>query len=322
VALQKLLWKLGNQREFTLLIFIGILLGIFALTTPTMLSGKNMMDLLQNMVVICLLTFGMITVIIARGIDLSIGAIMGYVTLLVGKLAVAGWPLWALIAAGLIAGLIAGALNGLLVTVVKLPPIIATLGTLSIYSGLMYIITNGQWITNLPKQLIVLGKFEVWGIPGRMVILAVILLVMVLVLQFSVFGRYIYAVGNNPNAAKLAGIPEAPVVFITYLIAGLCAALAGILYVSYTGFTTPTTGIDMQMKAIAAAVICGTSVFGGRGTPIGGILGSFLLVIIASCLVFYHLPAIWNKAAEGLIILIAVVSDSMLVNKTRKLGGR
>jgi len=319
--LQKILWKLSLQRELSLLVFIGLLLGIFAITTPAMLSGENIVDLLQNLVVISLLTLGILIVIIARGIDLSIGAIMGFVTLFVSKLATLGWPLWTLILAGLVAGLIAGAINGLLVTIVKLPPIIATLGTLSIYAGLMYVITKGQWMTNLPKHLTVLGNFEILGIPGRMVILAVVIVIVLLFLQFSVPGRYIYAVGNNPHAAKLAGISERPIVFLTYVIAGLLAATAGILYVSYTGFSTPTTGVDMQMKAIAAAVIGGTSVFGGRGTAIGGVLGALLLVLISSCLVFYHLPAIWNKAAEGLIILIAVVADSMFENKTKKLEG-
>lgn len=318
--MQQLLWRLSNQRELSLLVFIGFLVIVFAVTTPAMLSGENIIDLLQNLVVICLLTIGVLVVILARGIDLSIGATMGFVTLLVGKLAVAGWPLWALIIAGLVAGLIAGAINGLLVTVVKLPPIIATLGTLSIYSGLMFVVTKGQWMTGLPKHLTVLGSFTIFGIPGRMVILGVFLLIVILFLQFSVLGRYIYAVGNNPKAANLAGISDGPIVFVTYLIAGATAALAGILYVSYTGFTTPTMGIDMQMKAIAAAVIGGTSIFGGRGTPIGGFLGSVLLVMIASSLVFYHLPAIWNKAAEGLIILIAVIADAAFENKSQKLG--
>lgn len=314
-----MLWKIGNNRELSLFLFICLLLFVFAVTTPSMLAPGNVVDLLHNTVVICILTLGAIVVIIARGIDLSIGAIMGFVTLLVGKLAIAGWPLWAIILAGMMAGIIAGCVNGALVTLTKLPPIIATLGTLSIYSGAMYMVTEGQWVTNLPDSLLILGSFQILGvIPGRMAIMALILIGTILFLQVSVKGRHIYAVGNNPIATRLAGIKEKRVVFQTYVIAGLLSAIAGILYISYTGFSTPTTGIDMQLKAIAAAVIGGASVFGGRGTPFGGLLGSFLLVIIASSLVYYHLPAIWNQAAEGAIILIAVIVDSILAKQSSK----
>jgi ribose/xylose/arabinose/galactoside ABC-type transport system permease subunit len=286
-----------------------------------MLSADSIVDILHNLVVTCLLATGLLIVIIAKGIDLSIGAIMGFVTLVVAKMAVAGMPLWILVLVGIGVGIVLGAINGFLVTVVKLPAIIATLGTLSIYSGFMFVITNGLWITELPRTLTILGKFKVLGIPGRLIILALILIIIAVLLHYTKFGRYIYAVGNNVKAATLAGVPERPIVFSTYAIAGVIAAIAGLLYVSYTGLTTPTLGVDMQMEALAAAIIGGASIFGGKGTPAGSLLGALLLVLIASALVFFHLPAIWNKVAEGLVILVAVVIDAVLDKNTGKIGG-
>jgi ribose/xylose/arabinose/galactoside ABC-type transport system permease subunit len=312
--------RLSQNREFSIVVFIVFLLIVLATTMPAMLAPANMVDTLQNIVIIGLLTLGALVVIVARGIDLSIGANMGFVALLVGKLALDGWPLWLLILLAVLVGMIGGAINGLLVTLLKLPPIIVTLGTLSIYSGAMFRVTEGQWVMNLPESLTILGSFKVFGIPGRMVILAVVAVLMVLLMQYSIKGRHIYAVGNNPNAARLAGIQENRIIFLTYVIAGFMAGLAGVLYISYTGFATPTTGLDMQLVAIAAAVIGGASVFGGRGTPFGAMLGSFMLVIIATSLVFYHLPAVWNQAAQGLIILIAVTLDAMMIKRNGKKG--
>lgn len=319
--MQQILFRLGKQREMSLLLFIGVLLIIFAIFVPSMLSAASIVDILHNLVVTCLLATGLLIVIIAKGIDLSIGAMMGIVTMVVAKMAVSGMPLWVLILAGIGVGLLLGSVNGFLVTIVKLPAIIATLGTLSVYSGFMFVITDGQWITELPKTLTNLGKFKVLGIPGRLLILLLVLAVVFVFLRYTKFGRYIYAVGNNMKAAALAGIPIRPVLFSTYAIAGAIAGIAGLMYVSYTGLTTPTVGAGMQMDALAAAVIGGASIFGGKGTPVGSLLGALLLVLISSALVFFHLPAIWDKVAEGLIILVAVVLDAAMDKNTAKMGG-
>ncbi len=308
-------FRLGNHRELTLSAFIVLLLLVLLVTIPSFLKSSNLLEILLSSVTVAILALGEVVVIVTKGIDLSIGAIMGIVTLVVGKVTLAGWPVWLAVAFGVAVGLIAGVLNGVMISLVKLPSIIVTLGTLSIYSGIMYVVTGGQWVQNLPNQLLSIGSFTVWFLPGPVFILLVCLAIMTLFLQFTVTGRYIYAVGNNADAARLAGIQESRITFLPYIIAGGLAGIAGVLYIAYNGFSTPSTGADLNLEAIAAAVIGGTNVFGGRGTALGAVLGAILLGIITEALVFFHLPAIWNEAAEGIIILIAVISDSALAKK-------
>ncbi|MDQ0189084.1 ABC transporter permease [Alicyclobacillus cycloheptanicus] len=295
--------------------FMVLLLLVLLVSNPSFLKPGNLMDILLSTVTVGILALGEVGVIVTKGIDLSIGAAMGIVTLVVGEAALAGWPIWLVVLGGLIVGAVAGALNGVMISLVKLPPIIVTLGTLSVYSGIMYVVTNGQWVQNLPSQLLALGSFKLWFLPGPVLILLLCLLVLAVFLRYTVTGRYIYAIGNNADAARLAGIRETRIVFLPYLIAGLLAGVAGVLYIAYNGFSTPSTGADLNLEAIAAAVIGGTNVFGGRGTALGAVLGAVLLGIITEALVFFHLPAVWNEAAEGLIILVAVISDSTLIRK-------
>ena len=301
----------GN-RQATLAAFMILLLLVMLVTNPSFLKPSNMLGIVLNAATVGILALGEVAVIVTKGIDLSIGAVMGIVTLVVGQLSLGGWPVWLGLVVGLVVGLIAGAINGLMISWLKIPPIIVTLGTLSVYSGIMYVVTNGNWVENLPSQLTAIGNFKVWFIPGPVLILIICLICVAVFLRFTVTGRHIYAIGNNADAARLAGVRESRVVFLPYVISGLLAGVAGILYISYNGFSTPTTGANSNLDAIAAAVIGGTNVFGGRGSALGAVLGAVLLGIISEGLVFFHLPAVWNQAAEGLIILVAVISDAAL----------
>jgi len=148
----------------------------------------------------------------------------------------------------------------------------------------------------------------------------IVLLILSVFMESTLLGRHIYAVGNNPNAAKLAGLSPNGIVVVPYLLVGCLAGISGILYLAYNGFSTPTTGADLNLESIAAAVIGGTNVFGGRGTALGAALGAVLLGVITEALVFFHLPAVWNDAVEGLIILIAVIADGGL-QRTRGIAG-
>lgn len=320
--LGKLLVRVADNREISLSSFIVLLLIILAIFVPSFISGSNLMQIVLNTVTVCILALGELTVIITKGIDLSVGATMGLITLIVGQLALSGWPLWGLLAIALLVGLVAGLVNGILISLVKLPSIIVTLGTLSVYSGLMYLVTGGNWVTNLPNYIQNLSSWSFLGfIPGPVVIMLIILLFITIFLRYSRVGRYLYAIGNNPNAANLAGINEKRIIVIPYILTGVLAAIAGVLYLSYNGFSTPNTGSSLNLQAIAAAVIGGANVFGGRGGAIGAVLGALLLGVISEALVFFHLPAVWNDAAEGLIILLAVVMDSAISRTIRVTRG-
>ncbi|WP_134160673.1 ABC transporter permease [Alicyclobacillus sacchari] len=309
-----------RRREATLVGFMTVMLLVLMITSPSFLAPSNLINVLLNTVTIGILALGECAVIITKGIDLSVGSTMGLVTLAVGTLILSGIPVWVSLAIGLALGLLAGCVNGIMVSLVKLPPIIVTLGTLSVYSGLMYTVTNGQWIQNLPSSLSSIGNFKIWFLPGPVFILLMCLVFMSMFLQRTITGRYVYAVGNNVTAARLAGVQERRIIFIPYAITGVLAAIAGILYLAYNGFATPTTGSDLNLEAIAAAVIGGTNVFGGKGTALGAVLGAILLGIISEALVFFHLPAVWNEAAEGFIILVAVISDSAVTKRAAPKG--
>jgi len=309
-----------KRREFSLIVFILIFLLVMLFVTPRFLQPGNLINILLNISTVGILAMGQCLVIITKGIDLSVGANMGLVTLVVGTLLLNGVPTWLSIAIGVATGLVCGGLNAVLISLLRLPPIIVTLGTLSLFSGLMYMVTNGQWIQNLPSSFLAIGNSKVLGIPGPVIVLVIVFIVLSVFMEQTVLGRYIYAVGNNPNAARLAGLSTNRTVIVPYVLMGLLAGIAGVLYLSYNGFSTPTTGADLNLESIAAAVIGGTNVFGGRGTALGAVLGAVLLGVITEALVFFHLPAVWNDAVEGLIILIAVIADSGLRRSQRVAG--
>ncbi|MCL6444857.1 MAG: ABC transporter permease [Alicyclobacillus sp.] len=309
-----------KRREFSLVVFILIFLLVMLFVTPRFLQPGNLINILLNISTVGILAMGQCLVIITKGIDLSVGANMGLVTLVVGTLLLNGVPTWLSIAIGVATGLVCGGLNAVLISLLRLPPIIVTLGTLSLFSGLMYMVTNGQWIQNLPSSFLAIGNSKVLGIPGPVIVLVIVLIVLSVFMEQTVLGRYIYAVGNNPNAARLAGLSTNRTIIVPYVLMGLLAGIAGVLYLSYNGFSTPTTGADLNLESIAAAVIGGTNVFGGRGTALGSVLGAVLLGVITEALVFFHLPAVWNDAVEGLIILIAVIADSGLRRSKRVAG--
>ncbi|MDI9260079.1 ABC transporter permease [Alicyclobacillus sendaiensis] len=311
---------LFKRREVSLILFILFFLLIMLCVTPRFLEPGNLVNILLNISTVGILSMGQCLVIITKGIDLSVGANMGLVTLVVGTMLLSGVGTWTSVLAGVLTGLACGALNASLISVLRLPPIIVTLGTLSLFSGLMYMVTNGQWVQNLPASFLALGNWKVIGIPGPVIVFLIVLLILSVFMESTLLGRHIYAVGNNPNAAKLAGLSPNGIVVVPYLLVGCLAGISGILYLAYNGFSTPTTGADLNLESIAAAVIGGTNVFGGRGTALGAALGAVLLGVITEALVFFHLPAVWNDAVEGLIILIAVIADGGL-QRTRGIAG-
>jgi ribose/xylose/arabinose/galactoside ABC-type transport system permease subunit len=271
------------------------------------------MNILTTSATVAIVALGETMVIITKGIDLSVGANMGMVTLVAGTMALGNISLPVVMLVALLVGMAAGGVNGVFIGYLGLPPIIVTLGTLSIYSGAMYMITQGAWVTNLPAGLVALGNYRLFGfIPSPVVMLVVLLAVSAVFMQFTLPGRHIYAVGNNEQAASLSGINVRRIILAVYVLAGAFAAIAGIFYLAYNGFSTPSTGANLNLDAIAAAVIGGTNVFGGKGTPLGTVLGALLVGLITGALVFYHLPAVWNQAVEGIIILIAVIADAVM----------
>ncbi len=299
-----------ERRELTLLIATAVTIGVVALYRHNFVSPQNLRFMVLGSVVLSLLGLGQTLVIATRGIDLSVAPILGLTAVSTGLLAQAsGLPLAGAFAIAVAIGLVLGTINGLLVAKLTIPPIITTLGTYSLYSGLIFIVSNGTQVDSVPHAYAVLGNGLIAGIlPIPVLVLGVVLLLTWFMLGHTRFGRALLALGNNAGAAYNAGIPVTRVQVQAYALSGLLAALAGLMFVCYTGSATVTTGTGdhMELQSIAVALIGGTAIAGGRASMLGTVLGSLFLSVVLTALVFVHVPPIWYSAGEGLMILITV----------------
>ncbi|HEX3804686.1 MAG TPA: ABC transporter permease [Solirubrobacteraceae bacterium] len=280
------------------------------------LSTSNIEFMLVDSVVLGLVALGEMFVLLVRGIDLSVAPIVGLSALVTGMLANSGGlSLVEAIFLAIALGAVLGCGNALLVGLLRLPPIIATLGTLFVYSGLMFVYTNGKEVNSVPSSYVRFANSEVVsGVPAQALLLVVIAAAVWAILSHTVRGRQLYAVGNHPEAARHAGITVLPIVASAYIICGALSGFAGLVLVSYSSYANSTTGTgtNIELAAIAAALVGGTALSGGRGGPFGTILGAFFLTVILTSVVFLHVPAVWEPAGEGALILLAVGIDQRL----------
>jgi ribose/xylose/arabinose/galactoside ABC-type transport system permease subunit len=301
-----------ETREITLIIAAVVVLLAVGAINHRFISIENIRFMVLNSVVLSLLALGQTWVIATKGIDLSVAPIMGLTAVVTGLLAQSnGLPLIGAVGIALIIGLVLGALNGLLVARLIIPPIIVTLGTYSIYSGLIFIYSDGTQVDQVPAAYATFGNGIIasWlPIPIPVLLLAAVLFFCWFTLGHTLFGRAVLAVGNNAVAAYNAGVSVISTQIRVYVISGVLAALAGLVFVCYTGSATVTTGTGdhVELQSIAVALIGGTAIAGGRGNMIGTVLGGLFLSVILTALVFLHVPPIWYSAGEGAMILITV----------------
>lgn len=322
---RSLVLTLARFRELSIIIFILLLIAVVAVDTPSFLTAGNFRNILLNISILAIVSLGQTMVIITRGIDLSVSAMIGLVAMMVSFTVVAFpavSPALAILL-GMALGAILGSFNGLIITAGKVPPIIATLGTLSIYRGMVFLYSGGTWINSfeMPDGYRALAKAAPLGVPNIILFAAVIALTVYLFLNHTRPGRDIYAVGSNPDAANVAGIPVQRVLFMVYVISGLLAGLAAVLWASRFESAQTNTALGFELQTVAAAVVGGVNIFGGSGTVLGVILGAFLLGIIENALILVRISPFWQLAAQGLLILIAVVVDSTLRRRLQLLGG-
>jgi ribose/xylose/arabinose/galactoside ABC-type transport system permease subunit len=303
-----------ERREITLLAATVLTILVVSLSHHGFMSAQNLRFMVLNSVVLSLLALGQTMVIATKGIDLSVAPVLGLAAVGTGLLAQgSGLPLWAAIGMTVAIGLVLGTINGLLVAKLVIPPIITTLGTYSLYSGLMFLISNGVQVDSVPHSYSMLGNGVIapfLPIPIPVVVLAVVLLLTWFMLGHTRFGRAVLAVGNNSAAAYNAGIAVTSVQVRVYALSGLLAAIAGLMFLCYTGSATVTsgTGDHMELQSIAVALIGGTAIAGGRASMLGTVLGSLFLSVVLTSLVFVHVPPIWYSAGEGLMILVTVAA--------------
>lgn len=287
----------------------------FTLQSPRFLTGTNLSLVVQQVMVIGTLAIGQTLVILTAGIDLSNGAVMALGTIVMTKFAVDyGLNPFVAILAGLLVCAAFGAINGTLVTRVKLPPFIVTLGTLNIAFALTHIYSNEQTISNLPDILTFFGntfKIGETAITYGTVLMFVLFFVTWFVLQQTPTGRHVYALGNNPEAARLTGINTRRLLFLVYTIAGLIYGIAGLLLISRTNVGDPQAGQTDNLDSITAVVLGGTSLFGGRGSVLGTLVGALIVGIFRNGLQLIGVPSIYQVLITGVLVILAVTVDQL-----------
>lgn len=311
--------QLRHVREINVLIALLIVGALISLYTPYFLTTNNLMGVSRAFSLTAIMSIGMVMVIITGGIDLSVGSAMGLASLVTALCFDAGYSSAISIGAGLGVGVGFGLTNGLLITAIGLPPFIATLGTLSIGRGLMYMITHGVPVTpDTPDNFAVLGQGYVGPVPVPVVIMLTLMVVFALVMRRTRFGRHVYATGGNEQAARLSGVKTGRIKLAVYVLSSTIASLAGIIGFSRYLSAEPASGFGSELDVIAAAAIGGASLAGGVGSVTGAVIGAALVGVIANGVVLLNINTYAQQAITGGVILIAVSLD---VLRSRFTGG-
>jgi ribose transport system permease protein len=279
--------------------------------SPSFLQVGNLMNVGRQIALFGIVSIGMTFVILTRGIDLSVGSIVGVVAVTSAMLLSSGTPIPGVIVLALLMGVVFGAINGLGVVVFQMPPFIMTLGTLVMGRGIAMTIANGepQNLGDATDAFFFLGGGFLLGVPVPIWIFAGVALIAFIVLRSTAFGRQIYAVGSNAEAARLAGIKVGAVLLSVYVISGLLASLTALITISRLTVGEPTAGTNLELEAIAIVVIGGTSLFGGEGTIIGTVIGAAIIAVIANILNLLGISPFTQQIVKGAIIIAAVMFE-------------
>ncbi|HCD8259115.1 TPA: autoinducer 2 ABC transporter permease LsrC [Klebsiella pneumoniae] len=301
-----------KNRELSAFFAIVALFVVLVALNPAYFSLQTLAMIFASSQILCLLALGATLVMLTRNIDVSVGSTVGLCAIAVGVALNNGYGLATAIAFALAIGALAGAFNGLLVVGLRIPAIVATLGTLGLYRGVMLLWTGGKWIEGLPDSLKSLSEPAFIGVSPLGWLVLALLLAGGWLLSRTAFGRDFYAVGDNLAAARQLGVAVNRTRMLAFTLNGMLAACAGIVFAAQIGFVPNQTGSGLEMKAIAVCVLGGISLLGGTGTLLGAFLGAFFLTQIDTVLVLFRLPAWWNDFIAGLVLLGVLVLDGRL----------
>ncbi|RME70689.1 MAG: ABC transporter permease [Chloroflexi bacterium] len=314
--------RLAKFRETGIIMFIILLVIAVSLRSPYFLTLENFRDILMNISILAIVALAQTMVIITRGIDLSVGSMIGLVAMMVAFVIKAHPGTSPIIAVllGMALGSVLGSFNGVIITAGRVPPIIATLGTLSVYRGMVFLYSEGTWINafEMSPSFKSLAKGTPLGLPNLVIFALVVGVIVYYFLNYTRPGRDIYAVGSNPEAAQVAGIRVQRIIFMVYVISGLLCGLAGVLWASRFEAAQTNTALGFELQTVAASVVGGVNIFGGSGTVTGVLLGAFLLGIINNALTLIRISPFWQLAAQGALILLAVIVDSAILRRLQK----
>jgi len=307
-------WRaLAGRQELVILGLCALVALVLSLQSENFLQPTNLLNLARGVSWFAVAALGVSLAILVGGIDLSVGAVMALAGLVCAICLRAGAPLPLAIGAGLLSGAAVGLVNGLLVGRFGLPPFIVTLGTMGVARGLTLGLTGGAPLRDLPANFRVLGQSDLWfgpvGLPLSLVAMALLALMVGLLLDRTVLGRYIYTLGRDEEALRLAGVATPQIKVTVYTLSSLLAACGGIIMTAWLGVAAPTAAQGYELDIIAAAVIGGTSLFGGEGSVLGVVLGTLLMLMVRNGMVLLGLPSYLQIGAIGAIILAVVLID-------------
>jgi ribose transport system permease protein len=276
------------------------------------LTERNLFNVTRNFAFVGIMALGMTAVIITGGIDLSVGSVMGLAGVITGVMMESGHGIWVGAAAGLAAAALIGFVNGTLIAYVGMPPFVVTLGMLSLARSLAVVASNNRQIYEFgpdAKLLLTLGGGTTYGIANPVIILVILVLLFGFMFRWTRFGRHIYAVGGNENAATLTGVPVRPIKVAVYMLSSLMAGLSAVLMVGWLGAVTNGLGLGDELRVIASSVIGGANLMGGAGTALGSVVGAALIEVIRNSLLLLGVDAFWQGAFVGLCILLAAAFE-------------
>ncbi len=320
--LTDLLKRIIQRPETSIVAVLVALSLLLSQSSSAFLTPENLFNILRNNADIAIAALGVTLVILTGGIDLSVGSAMAF-SGLVAAVAVSlggttayqlpsfGLPPAIAFVMGVGAGALVGLINGLLVVKLRVVPFIATLGMLGVVRGLVVGLTSGQTVRNLPVEFTNLGQGFIGPVPVPVIFMLVLAIVVGVFLSRHVWGTYIYAIGGNETSARLSGVPVDRVKLLTYVLSGTLAGVGGVLVVARLGVSAPTQALGYELFVIAAAVIGGVSLAGGRGTVIGALLGAVLIGVLNNALVLLRVESYWQQAFTGSIILLSALIDRL-----------
>jgi rhamnose transport system permease protein len=311
----------ARQRELSLVAIIVVLGGLVSITAPQFLTLSNLSQVAVLASVIAVAAVGEALVVITRNVDLSVEATIGLVAYCVASLLERhALDVPGAIAFGLGLGLVLGMINGVIVTLLRVPAIVATLGTLSVFRGVDYLVAGSHQVplAGLPEGFTDAARDSILGIPLFVLVTVAIVVIGSVILRSTRFGRQLYAVGSNPEAAAILGIPSRLVVFTAFSLCGLLAGVAGVMWVMEFGTINGTSATGVVLAVVAAVVVGGVNIFGGSGTLAGAALGALFLGFIANALILVGLSQFWLQAIYGLVILIAVSADAFILRRIKR----
>jgi len=303
--------SLTRSGVLGILVALVVLIVVMAIIAPYFGTTRNLLEVVRQVSAIAILAAGGTFVILTAGIDLSVGSALGVTAMAAIVMANSGAPWIVSILAALLVGAVIGAINGVFIARFALPAFIVTLAALTYLRGIVYVGTGGTTLVPPSVDFAWIGQGQLFGIPVAAIVMVVVYIIGWFLLERTVFGRHVYTIGGNEEAARLSGIPVRRVIFTVYVIAGLCAGIAGLIVSARLESAVPDLGTGYELDAIAAIVLGGTSLMGGRGSLVGTLIGALFIAVLSNGMTLLNVESFYQQIIKGAVILLAVLIDTL-----------